>query len=105
MAAPSCEGPAASPGETGGCLDMDLGEMDCFKERALEIVRKSRNPVRCLQVMRAKAVSILDVCNFLGEKVCSSPEFSYPLQEAMEATSEVIQTCQDARKEDATAFV
>ena len=92
---PSCEDPAASPERMVRRLGVDIGEMRSFKARAMEILRKSRNPARCLQLMRIKAGSILGLGEFSGGGVCSSPEIHLPTQGAMPAIDEGVKSRKD----------
>lgn len=62
---------------------MDLAEMERFKARAIEIVRKSKNPARSLQLMRIKASSFLDSDVSSGRGACSSRDISLPPQGAI----------------------
>lgn len=102
---PSCEDPVASPGRMVGRLGVDIGEMRSFKARAMEILRKSGNPARCLQLMRIKAGSILGLGEFLGGGVCYSPEIHLPTQGAMPAIDEGVKSRKDLIETDATALM
>ena len=76
----SGESLTAFPGKTGGRLGVELAEMECFKARAMQIIRKSRDPSRCLELMRIKADSLLDSGGSSERGLCSSPEIPLPLQ-------------------------
>jgi hypothetical protein len=82
----------ASPGKMVRRLGVDIGEMESFRARAMEIFRKSRNPKRCLRLMRIKADSILGLGEFSGRRACSLPEAHPPLQGAMVAIEEGVQS-------------
>lgn len=86
---------------------MEMGDLERFKARAMEIVRNSKDPASCLRLMRIKAVSILgagdldrgqlakaEISNSgscAGGRACSSLELSL-LPEGIAAKSEGTQS-------------
>lgn len=64
--------------------------MERFRVRAMEIVRSSKNPEKCLQWMQVKARTILGSDVFAGGGACCLTEFSLPPQGALVSSGEGI---------------
>ncbi|KAK1660759.1 hypothetical protein QYE76_048918 [Lolium multiflorum] len=75
---------------------MEMGEFERFKERAMEIVRNSKDPASCLRLMRRRAASILGAGELdrgkfsMGDsfksRSCPLPEFPLLPEGAMETS-------------------